>query len=369
MSFSLQPLAHISAVPPYPPGRPIAAVAREFGLDPERIVKLASNENPLGPPPKAVEMMKALSGQVNIYPDFDAYDLKAALAKRLGVSADEVLPAAGSSELINIVAQAFLCAGRKAVVPQYSFVAYEGGVRAAGAQSIIIPARSDWTTDVDAMLAAMNKDTHVAFLTTPANPLGAITSPADIERLFVEAPEHVVIVLDEAYREFVAPELQPDFHKLRALRPNALILRTFSKVYALAGLRVGYGVGSPELLSLLRRLQIPFSVNSSAQAVALSALEDEEYLSLSVRANAKERAFLCLNLDEAGVTYLTSHANFVLIKVGDGQAVAQALMRRGLITRPVANYGLPEWLRVTVGLRAENELFLRHLKQILAERR
>jgi len=368
MSFNLQPLAHVSAVPPYPPGRPISAVAREFGLDPETIVKLASNENPLGPPPKAVEMLKALSGQVNIYPDFDAHDLKWALARQLGVSSDEVLPAAGSSELISIVAQAFLCPGRKAVIPQYSFVAYEGGVRAAGATATIIPAKADWTTDIDAMLAAMDADTHVAFLTSPANPLGAVARPEDIELLFKDAPAHVVVVLDEAYREFVAPDLQPDLHKLRALRPNSLILRTFSKVYALAGLRVGYGVGSPELLSLLRRLQIPFSVNSGAQAVALSALEDEEYVKYSVRANAKERAFVCLELDGAGIPYLNSHANFVLIKVGDGQAVAQALMRKGVITRPVNNYGLPQWLRVTVGLRGENELFLKHLKDVLKER-
>lgn len=367
MSSTLQPLAHVSAVPPYPPGRPISAVAREFGLDPSTIIKLASNENPLGPPPKVAEALRATATGVNIYPDFDTYELKAALAAELGVTAEEVLPAAGSSELINLVAQVFLTAGRKAIIPQYSFVAYQGAVKAVGAAAKIIPARADWTADIDAMLEAMDETTHLAFLTSPSNPLGVIVASSEIERLFREAPAHVVLVLDEAYREFLAPELQPNLERLRGLRANALFLRTFSKVYALAGLRIGYGIGNPELLGLLRRLQAPFSVSIVAQTAALAALSDLDYLAHSVRANRDERARLCAALDQAKLAYLPSQANFVLINVGDGPKVFQALMRRGVVVRPVANYGLPEWIRVTVGLPHENDLFLHTLRDVLAE--
>lgn len=360
------PLAHVASIPPYPPGRPIDAVAREFGLDPAAIVKLASNENPLGCSPRATEALARAAAETHLYPDFDCYALKQALAAQLGVPATHVLPAAGSSELISLVARAFLDGDRKAVIPQYAFQAYEGAIGSVGAEAVVVPVR-DWQPDLDAMLAAVDERVHLIYLATPNNPTGTVVPTADLER-FVEAlPAHVLLVLDEAYREFLPPEQQPDIARLFARRRNLLVMRTFSKVYGLAALRVGYGIGDPELLGLLRRLQLPFSVSAPAQAAAIAALGDAEFVEHGRRANAAERQRMQERFAALGIEHVPSFGNFVLARTGNGPATAQALMRRGVIVRPVAGSGLVDWIRVSVGTARENDVFFEKLADVCAD--
>ena len=358
------PLPHVAAIPPYPPGRPVDSVAREFGLDPASIVKLASNENPLGCSPAVSRAIAALAYGPNIYPDFDCYDLRHAIAAHVGLAPEQVLAGEGSSEVILLAARAYLSAGRNALIPQYSFQAYEGIVRSVAARSIIVPAK-DHAVDVDALLAAVAPDTHLAFVGTPNNPTGSILSPTEIDRLVDELPAQVLLVLDEAYREFVDPLSQPEVTSLLARRRNMLVLRTFSKLHGLAGLRVGYALGDPELVQMLRRLQLPFSVSSIAQAAAIAALGDVDFAERARALNEVERARLAAAFDRRGLRHLPSAGNFVLIEVGDGTATARALMARGVIVRPVANYGLAEWIRVSVGLPAENHRFLDELDAVL----
>jgi histidinol-phosphate aminotransferase len=366
MTYYGHPLDHVVSIPPYPPGRPIDAVAREFGLDPADVVKIASNENPLGASPAATAALEAHSVDANIYPDFDCYGLRHAIAAANGTTPDRVLPGAGSSELLLLVARAFLDAGRAALIPEYSFVSYEGAVRSVGAEARIVPV-TDWRPDLDALLAAVDHQVHLVYLASPNNPTGTVIPAAEIERFAAALPPHVLLVLDEAYREFLAPEERPDIDRLFALRDNLIVTRTFSKIHGLAGLRVGYALGSPELLGLLRRLQLPFSVNAAAQAAAIAALGDAEFAENSRIANASERARVAAELDTRGIEHLPSGGNFIMLKVGDGAAVTQQLMRRGVIIRGVANYGLKEWVRASIGLPRENDLFLQNLDAVLAE--
>ena len=360
------PLAHVAAIPPYPPGRPIDAVAREFGLDPRSIVKLASNENPLGLSPKARTALTQAAGASNLYPDFDCHDLRHAIAAHVAMAPDEVLPSAGSSELILLAARTFLDPTRRAVIPQYSFQSYEGAVRSVGATPIIVPVR-DWHPDLDAMLAAVDERVHLVYLATPNNPTGIALAPAEIERFASALPAHVLLVLDEAYREYLEPAERLDIARLFAIRRNLLVMRTFSKIHGLAALRVGYGLGDPELLALLRRLQLPFSVSSPGQAAAVAALADDQFAETSRTENRAERERVARCLDDAGVRHVPSAGNFILLEVGDGPAVAQALMRRGIIVRPVANYGLAKWIRVSIGRADDNDLFLGRLAELLPE--
>ena len=358
------PLPHVASIPPYPPGRPIDAVAREFGLNPAKIVKLASNENPLGVSPKVTEAIAAMAPTSNIYPDFDTYDLRHAIAADVGMAAEEVLPGAGSSELILLAARAYLDGTRKAIIPQYAFQAYEGAIGSVGATTVVVPAR-DWQPDLDAMLAAVDEHVHLVYLASPNNPTGTVLPPAEIERFAAALPAHVLLVLDEAYRDFLAPEERPDIARLFALRRNLLVMRTFSKIHGLAGLRVGYGLGDPALLALLRRLQLPFSVSALAQVGAVAALDDTDFAERSRAENASERARVSAHLDRVGINFVPSGGNFLLMEVGDGPAIAQQLMRRGVIIRPVANYGLKAWIRPTIGLAPENDLFLGHLGELM----
>ena len=364
---SLYPLPHVSAIPPYQSGRPIDAVAREFGLDPKNIVKLASNENPLGCSPSVAKKIVDLAREVNIYPDFDSFHLRHAIASSVGVSAEHVLPAAGSSEIFALAAQTVLTAEFNAVIPRYSFQAYQQVTRAMGSNAVFVPTR-DWVPDVRAMIGAVNDLTRLVFLGTPNNPTGAVLSYDDIQHLVDAVPDQALLLIDEAYREFLDPADQPDTVGLLARRRNVIVTRTFSKIYGLAGLRVGYALGDPELLKLLRRLQPPFSVNSLAQAAALAALGDEEFADRSRRANSQERARLQKAFDERGIEHLPSGGNFILFKAGEGAALARELMQRGVIIRAVGNCDLPEWARVSVGLPEQNNVFLKQLDEVLAER-
>lgn len=357
-------LAHVGSLDPYIPGKPIAQVARELGLDPARIIKLASNENALGCSAAARRALAEAALHAHRYPDMECADLRGALAAHLDVPQDQIIVGAGSSELILLAAHALLAPGRAVAMPQYSFVSYEGAARAMGARAIVTPTRA-WQPDLDALLAAIDSSVTMIFIASPNNPTGVLVEPHSLERFIACVPERVLVVLDQAYQDFVPRELQTDGRELVKRHPNLLVLRTFSKVYGLAGLRIGYGLGRPRLISLLRRLQPPFSVSSPAQAAALAALGDVEFVARSIASNAAERASMAAQLTALGIEHIPSYGNFVLIRVGDGAAVFRALLKQGVVVRPVASYGLPEWLRVTVGLPEENAICVRALRELL----
>lgn len=357
-------LRHVIAIPPYPPGRPIAAVAREFGLDPRQIIKLASNENPLGPSPAAREVIAAGAAGVALYPDFDTFALRECLSKQLGISPERILPGSGSSDPIVLVARAFLEPGKSAVLSQYSFAAYQGAIASVGARAIVVPAR-DFAVDVERMLESIDDSVNVLYVATPNNPTGTRLDPNALSSLLTAVPERVVVVLDEAYREYLEPADRPDTDHLPEQRPNVVVLRTFSKIHALAGLRVGYTIGDPRMIAVLRRLQLPFSVSALAEAAAVASLGSADHAARARMLNSSERARVSAALAAAGVEYVPSHGNFLLVRVGAGRAVFQELMRRGVIVRPVDNYQLPEWIRVSIGLPQENDTFLGHLLEIV----
>jgi histidinol-phosphate aminotransferase len=357
-------LERVISIPPYPPGRPIAAVAREFGLDPQSIIKLASNENPLGPSPAAREAIMASATSGALYPDFDTFALRQALSRHLDVSAECILPGEGSSDHLVLVARAFLEAGRSALVSQYSFVAYQGAVASVGARTIVIPAR-DFAVDLEEMLAAIDSSVAVIYLATINNPTGTRLDAAALEGFIARVPEHVVVVLDEAYREYLERADRADTQHWPAGRPNVVVLRTFSKIHGLAGLRVGYAIADPRMISVLRRLQLPFSVSAVAEAAAVAALGDEKFPETARMLNSTERARMQAVLADRGIEYIPSHGNFILLRVGNGRAVFHSLQRRGVIVRPVDNYHLPEWIRVSVGLPHENDRFLHTLLEAM----
>ena len=358
-------LERVMSIPPYPPGRPITAVAREFGLDPKTIVKLASNENPLGPSPAARAALVEGAAGAALYPDFDTFALREALSRHLGVSADRIMPGSGSSDHIVLVARAFLEPGSAALLSEYSFAAYQGAIASVGARTITVPTR-DFHLDVERMLAAIDDSVRVVYIATPNNPTGTRIEAAALDELIARIPERVIVVLDEAYREYLDPADRPATNHLPETRPNVVVLRTFSKIHGLAGLRVGYAIADPRMVRILRRLQLPFSVNALAEAAAVAAVGDENFPTQARTLNFVERARMAAALAAAGIEYVPSHGNFLLLRVGDGRAVFQALQRRGVIVRPVDNYQLPQWLRVSIGLAPENDLFLSRLREVLA---
>lgn len=357
-------LARVTSIPPYPPGRPITAVAREFGLDPQNIIKLASNENPLGPSPAARAAIIASATSGALYPDFDTFALRTALSRHLDVSPEWILPGEGSSDHIVLVARAFLEAGKSALVSQYSFAAYQGAVASVGARTGVVPARN-FAVDLEAMLAAIDPTVAVIYLATINNPTGTRLDAAALEDFIARVPPHVVVVLDEAYREYLEPADRVRSDRWPEARPNIVILRTFSKIHGLAGLRVGYAIADPRMVGVLRRLQLPFSVSAVAEAAAVAALGDERFPETARMLNATERARVQAVLADRRIEFIPSHGNFILLRVGHGRAVFQALQRRGVIVRPVDNYQLPEWIRVSVGLPHENDRFLQTLLEAL----
>jgi len=358
-------LDRVISIPPYPPGRPIAAVAREFGLDPAKIVKLASNENPLGPSPRAQQAVIAAAGAMAPYPDFDTFALKESLSRSLGVSTERIMPGSGSSDHIVLVARAFLEPGRSALLPQYSFAAYQGAIASVGAGALVAPARN-FGIDLERMLDAIDDSVSVIYLATPNNPTGTRIANGDLDDFLRRVPDRIVVVLDEAYREYLDPADRPATDHLPEMRPNVVVLRTFSKIHGLAGLRVGYAIGDPRMLRILRRLQLPFAVSALAETAAVAALDDTEFPARTRLLNMTERNRAQSALTAAGIQYVPSQANFILLRVGDGQAIFQELMRRGVIVRPLANYRLPEWIRVSVGRPHDNDVFFHHLTELIS---
>lgn len=358
-------LDYVRAIAPYQAGKPIEELAREFGIDARDIVKLASNENPLGIPESAKRAVVASLAELGRYPDSNGFALKAALAARLAIPADWITLGNGSNDILELVAAALLAPGRSCVYAQYSFAVYPLATQARGARAIVVPAR-DYGHDLGAMLAAIAPDTRLMYVANPNNPTGTFVEPDRVAAFLARVPREVVVVLDEAYNEYLPPELRFDSMQWVRRYPNLLVARTFSKAYGLAGLRVGYGIAQPELTDLLNRVRQPFNVSSAAQAAAVAALDDAEFLARSYAVNAQGMDELAAAFRGLGLEYVPSRGNFVLVKVGPAGKVYHELLKRGVIVRPVANYGLPEWLRVTVGLPEENAKFLRALSQALA---
>ncbi len=355
---------YVRGIAPYVGGKPIEELAREMNLDPATIVKLASNENPRGPSPRVREAIAEAARELNRYPDGNGYALKAALAARLARGPDGIVLGNGSNDVLELVTQAFLRPGDHAVWSQHAFIVYPLATRARGAIGTEVPAK-DHGHDLDAMLAAITPRTRVVFVANPNNPTGTWLPSAAVESFVAAVPRDVLVVLDEAYDDFLEPGDQSGAVDWVGRYPHLIVSRTFSKAHGLAGLRVGFGVMDAAVADLLNRVRQPFNVNSLAQAAAIAALEDSGYVEESRRMNREGMRVLETGFARHGLRFLPSHGNFVLVRVGDAQRVYQSLLAQGVIVRPVANYGLPEWLRVTVGLPQENERFLAALAQAL----
>lgn len=355
---------HIRAIAPYQPGKPISELARELGLGEAEIIKLASNENPLGPSPRALAAAEAVLHDIALYPDGAGFALKAALSGKMGVSPNQIVLGNGSNDVLDMAARAFLSPGTSAVYAQHAFAVYPIATLTVGATGIEVPA-VHYGHDLTAMRLAIREDTRVAWIANPNNPTGTFLPWAQIEAFVSEVQPHVLVVLDEAYGEYLPAEDRFDTVGWLARFPNLLITRTFSKAYGLAGLRVGYGLGDAAVIDLLNRVRHPFNVNLVALAAAEAALNDTDFLARSAALNRAGMAQLVQGLDAMGLAHVPSKGNFLLVKVGDAARVNTALLQRGVIVRPVANYGLPEFLRVSVGLAVQNTRFLEALKASL----
>ena len=354
----------LATLPVYQPGRPIQEVARELGLDAADIIKLASNENPLGPSPAAVAAMEQAIQSLHLYPDGNAFYLKQKLAAKLGVATANLILGNGSNEIIEFIGHALMAPGAEVVVSQYCFAVYPIVTSLFGAKLITVPAK-DHGHDIPAMLRAITPQTRVIFVANPNNPTGTLIPAADIERLIREVPSNVLIAMDEAYVEFLDEplDLLPMIRSGQV--PTLLLMRTFSKIYGLAGLRLGYGIGHPDLIAALEKIRQPFNINSLIQAGALAALDDEEHIEGTRRNNAEGLKLYEDAFRELKLTFVPSSANFILVRVGDGQKVFAELQKLGVIVRPMAGYQLPEWIRISIGSPAENQRCLAALRQAL----
>ena len=354
----------LKTLPVYKPGRPIEEVARELGLPAADIIKLASNENPLGPSPLALAAMQTALTHINLYPDGNAFYLKQKLTGKLGLEPTNLILGTGSNEIIEFVGHALMTPGVDVIVSQYCFAVYPIVTHLFGANLITVPARN-YSHDLRAMQAAITPRTRVVFVANPNNPTGTFARSDDVLRFINEVPDDVLLVMDEAYIDFLeAPlDLLPMIREGK--KPNLILMRTFSKIYGLAGLRIGYGIGHPELTAALEKIRQPFNLNSLAQAGAVAALDDTEHLRatrLNNKAGLKffEQAFQELNLE-----YVPSAANFILVRVGDGQSVFNELQKQGVIVRPMGGYQLPQWIRISIGTAQENSHCLATLKEVL----
>ena len=356
--------AHVRAIAPYLPGKPISELARELGLAEDDIVKLASNENPLGPSPLALAAAQDALYDMALYPDGAGFALKAKLAAKWKVSASQIVLGNGSNDVLDMAARAFLAPGTTSVYSQHAFAVYSIATQTVGAHVVSVPAR-DYGHDLVAMRAAIRDDTRVLWIANPNNPTGTFLPWAEVEAFLETVPPHVLVVLDEAYGEYLPVAERCDTAAWLARFPNLLIVRTFSKAYGLAGLRVGYGLCDVEVADLLNRVRHPFNVNAPALAAAEAALDDEDFLARSYALNAAGMAQLAAGLTALGVDGVPSKGNFLLAKVGDAARINSELLKRGVIVRPVANYGLPEFLRISVGLAGQNARFLDALKVCL----
>ena len=360
-------LPPVAALHPYEPGKPIEELEREEGA--ADVVKLASNENPLGPSPMAVAAVRAAADEVNRYPDGGCWALTRKIAARHQLEIERIFVASGSVEVLNLLAFLFLRPGLNSVFSQHAFAIYALATAAAGGESRAIPMRAGYKFDLDAIAAATDQNTRLVFLDNPNNPTGTIYRKAEWERFLDKLPEHVVIVADEAYFEFVRDPDYPDSLKYHG--PDRLIvtLRTLSKIFGLAGLRVGYAVASPEIINLLHKVRQPFNVNSLAQAAAIAGFDDAAHVSQTLRVNSAGISYLEHEFKLLGIDFVPTNANFILAEVGDALKVFNDLLRLGVIVRPMGGYGLPKHLRISVGLEHENRRLVSALEQVLGNMR
>ena len=351
---------------PYVPGKPVEELAREFGLRPQDIVKLASNENPLGPSPRAIEAIKAALPEMTRYPDGNGFALKSSLSERLGVSPAMITLGNGSNDILELITRAFVGPQHEVVFSQHAFAVYPIVTQAVGARAVVVPAR-DWGHDLEAMAAAITPATRLVFIANPNNPTGTWIDAAALEAFLARVPEQVIVVLDEAYTEYVENGEVPNGMDYLARYPNLLVSRTFSKAYGLAALRVGYAVCQPAIADAMNRVRQPFNVNSLALAAAVATLADADYLAASCKVNREGMAQLEAGFAALGLSWIPSRGNFIAVDLGrEASGIYQALLRQGVIVRPVGNYEMPNHLRVSIGLAQENQRFLDVLGQVLA---
>ncbi len=354
---------HLLAIPPYVPGKPIEELERERGI--AGSIKLASNENPLGPSPRALAALREALGTLHRYPDSAGFRLTRKIARRLGIAPEQIVLGNGSDEILSLLARAFLTPGDEVLLPQPAFAMYEIEACASGAVPVAVPLK-EYRTDLEAMAGRLTDRTRIVFLNSPHNPTGHRIPAEAVAAFLVGLPAGVILVLDEAYIEFVRDPRGPDSLSLLASGRPMVVLRTFSKAYGLAGLRVGYGVMPPEIAALLHRVRPPFNVNLAAQVAAEAALDDEAFLEESRRVVHEGLDFLREHLARLGLFCLPSEANFLMFEVpGDARAVYEGLLERGVIVRPLASYGYPRHLRVSAGRPEENLRFLEALRAVL----
>jgi histidinol-phosphate aminotransferase len=346
----------------YEPGKPIEETARELGVDPAVIIKLASNENPLGPSPRAIQAMRAALENAHLYPDGSGFYLTKAIASKLGLAPENVILGNGSNEVIEFLGHAFLNPGDEVITCQYAFIIYKLLATAFGVHTIETPT-PDYQQNLDATLEAITPKTRLIFIPNPNNPTGTLVSQGAIDRFMSRVPDSIMVVFDEAYFEFL--DDPPDTLRFVRQRRNVVVLRTFSKVHGLAGLRIGYAVAPSEIIQVLHKTRQPFNVNSVAQAGALAALNDEAHLRETKRIVDEGRAYLQDQFADMRIPFVPAVANFVMVNVSDGCAVFEKLLRRKIIVRPLKGYGLPEWVRISVGTMDENKKLFAALSDIM----
>jgi histidinol-phosphate aminotransferase len=367
-AFDVSRLApeNVRGIAPYVPGKPIAETARELGLAEADILKMASNENPLGSSPKALAAIRDALEDLHYYPDGSGYELKSVLSRNLGLQPANFILGNGSNDILELAARAFLTRADSAIYSQHAFMVYPLVVQAIGAKHVEVPAKA-YGNDLEAMAAAVRTDTRIVFLANPNNPTGTFTPWEDVERFIAGVPSGVLVVLDEAYGEYLPDALKSHAQRWLVDFPHLIVSRTLSKAFGLAGLRVGYGFAHPEVAEIMNRVRQPFNVNHLAMVAACAALGDEAFIEKSRAVNAAGLVQLEAGFKRLGLEYIPSFGNFITVRVGDADRVYDSMLREGVIVRPIAGYGMPEHLRVTVGLPAHNERFLAALERALAK--
>ncbi len=364
MNYADRAPSYIRAIAPYQPGRPISELERELGIT--GIVKLASNENPLGASSAAVAAMQEAIKTIALYPDGNGFDLKDALVKRYGVAHNNVTLGNGSNDLLELAARAFLAPGDKVVYSAHAFAVYALATQAVGATGITVPAAKDFGHDLTAMLkAAVENKVKMVFIANPNNPTGTFLSAEDLLQFLRALPTNILVVLDEAYNEYLPEDKRYDSVSWLKEFPNLIISRTFSKAYGLAGLRVGYALAHEQVTDMINRVRQPFNVNSVAQAAAVAALRDVSFVKQTFELNRRGMTQITDGLTKLGLEYIPSYGNFVAFRIGGAGAMYQRLLELGVIVRPIANYAMPDWLRVSIGLESENAKFLSALEKAM----
>ena len=363
--MSILPYAHkhVQEIRAYKPGKPISETARELHMDPDDIVKLASNENPLGASPLAVQAMLRAAQGVNLYPDGSSYELRSKIAQLFGVGLDQTVVGSGGSELIELLCHTCLGPGTELVAARYSFTMYPLMCKLFGASFVEVDNKPDWSHDLQAMLRAITPQTRIVFITNPTNPVGTMVQQSELDDFMEQVPEHVIVAFDEAYIHFAEP--QPDTLRFVKRGQNVVVMRTFSKAYGLAGVRAGFAITTEEIAGLLHKVRSPFNMNTLAQAAASAALDDEQHVRRSVQLVRSEMRRYEQAFGELGLSYIPSQGNFVLVKVGNGEQVFQECLKRGVILRPMGGYRLHEYIRITIGTAEQNTRCLQALAEAL----